>query len=136
MVGILLPLNNLTSSYANHLKFILNVLDHKNQDKFDFGLYRVFCFENMQIDFLERKKSGCRSITLVPLYHLIWNLYTRSETIKGWPNFILTTFFIQDLPPSPPPKKISSGVLLHMQIIWNLWFHIFIKIHRTVWIWF
>ena len=36
--------NNLSSPYANHLKFIHKVQDHKRQEKLDSGLSHIFLF--------------------------------------------------------------------------------------------
>ena len=52
----------------------------------------------------KKKKSGSRSITLVTLYQIIWNLYTRSGTIKGWPNFILYHIFHSGFAKKNPQK--------------------------------
>ena len=84
-------LNNSNCNKANHLKSIHQFRDNKRKTKFDFRLFDLFLSGVIPNELPINANFGFHSITYVHLKQIIWNLYTRSKTIKRRLSF---TFFL------------------------------------------
>ena len=96
------------------MKLIHNITDYKRQAKFDFGLYHFFPYSRVISLDLPKNTNfvDFHSMIQFPfLKQIIWNLYGRSETVKGNPSLIkdFTTFsFLRNIPFWPKKTTIPQ----------------------------